>query len=202
MTRSNISTYSPKVAKKTFRSAAKEAGMQYEDAIQAQKEAQAEAGAKTLSTKIGVVRRNPGRMDGVRWNGGSFVCPTRVNGDDEFWEDEEYYRIMYDDYWTFEYPAEEEEGTAVRETQEVSLMDIAKPMKVKGIAREFEIVPTVQRVIPLEDDAKSENWEVMSCADSEWEEMYEDGSRSDSNSGNSARGAYSDALRTKGGGDR
>ncbi|KAF9257059.1 hypothetical protein L218DRAFT_965678 [Marasmius fiardii PR-910] len=197
MTRSSISQYHPKLAKKALRAAAKDAGMRYVDAIKARNEA-VKSDGKTLSTnKIGVVRRNPGRMDGVQWNGDSFICPWNVDrrydgsgddfdlgdGDDSDWEESEYPE-----------KAPNVNGNPVTTT--VSLMDIAKPMKVKGIAKDFEVVQTVRRVIVLdEDDMKSESgWEVASCVESEWDQIYEDDGVSD------ARGlplSYSDAIRAK-----
>lgn len=34
----------------------------------------------TSSPKPGPARRNPGRMDGVKWNGSSFICNGSVDG--------------------------------------------------------------------------------------------------------------------------
>ncbi|KAF9257055.1 hypothetical protein L218DRAFT_965676 [Marasmius fiardii PR-910] len=195
MTRSNISQYHPKLAKKAFRAAAKDAGMRYVNAIQARSEA-AKSDGKTLSTKIGVVRRNSGRMDGVRWNGDSFICPWNVDrrydasgndfdfgdGDDSDWEESEY--------------PERVEANGVSQAT-VLLMEIAKPMKVKGIAKNFEVLQTVQRVIVLEeeDDMKSESgWEVASCVESEWDQIYEDDHASDAQR---LPLLYSDAIRVK-----
>ncbi|KAK1223534.1 hypothetical protein PQX77_013582 [Marasmius sp. AFHP31] len=163
------SVYHPKFAKKAFRANAREAGMRYVDALQARKEAQVEAGTKTLHTKPGVGRRNPGRMDGVKWNGDSFVCATRVDGDDHDSDSERYSDSGYDSELDVQ-----DEKRPVRETFEISLLDIAKPMKAKGVAKEFEIVQTVQRVIALEDDAKSDAWDLASCAESDWDEVYDE----------------------------
>ena len=100
--------------------------MRYVDAIQARKEAQIEAGVKQLYTKVGVGRRNPGRMDGVKWNGDSFVCAVRVDGDDGDSDSEYKYE------WDEDVVVEEKEKRV-----EISLMDIAKPMKAKGVFPPF-----------------------------------------------------------------
>ncbi|KAG7100213.1 hypothetical protein E1B28_001988 [Marasmius oreades] len=191
MTRSNVSQYSPKVAKKAFRAAAKDAGMRYVDAIQVRKEAQ--SNLKTLSTKVGVVRRNPGRMDGVRWNGDSFVCPLHVDSDlSVFGGSEDELECEYDDSYEFDNKRSEEKMKTVSET--VCLMDIAKPMKVKGIAKDFEVLQTVRRVIALEDELENEEWEMTSCTGSEWDEVIED---VESEAALGAWQSYSDAIRSR-----
>ncbi|KAK7052969.1 hypothetical protein VNI00_004289 [Paramarasmius palmivorus] len=188
MARSHISQYSPKVAKKArhftpvlyvhwltqddsiqaFRSATREAGIRYVDAITALKQSQAQD--KTLSNPT--TRRNPGRMDGVRWNGDSFICARNVDGIDE------------SDIHEPEPGVEEYELAVRRETtrtKEVCLLDIAKPMKARGVAKRFEVVRTVQRTIALDEedfDDGSECWDVMSRFDdeeSEWEEIFLEG---------------------------
>ncbi|KAJ8093736.1 hypothetical protein PM082_009596 [Marasmius tenuissimus] len=183
------SVYHPKFAKKAFRANAREAGMRYVDALQARKEAQVEAGAKTLHTKPGIGRRNPGRMDGVKWNGDSFVCATHVDGDDHDSDSERYSDSGYDSESDVQ-----DERRPDSKTYEISLMDIAKPMKVKGVAKEFEIVQTVQRVIALEDDAKSDAWDLASCAESDWDEVYDEDLLE---APEKARQTYSDASRAK-----
>lgn len=75
-------------------------------------------------------RRNPGRMDGVRWNGDQFICNSRVEGDS----------YSYDIESNVETDADEQEGAeetsrGVRSAAPVvSLMDIARPAKRKGAA--------------------------------------------------------------------
>ncbi|ESK91220.1 hypothetical protein Moror_2940 [Moniliophthora roreri MCA 2997] len=164
MARSHISQYHPKVAKKAFRTATRDAGIRYVDAITALKQTQAQE--KTLSNPS--TRRNPGRMDGAQWNGDSFICTKDVDG----------HHLQSDIESDYEDDEYEEQNCATRR-QEVSLLDMAKPMKKRGIAKHFEIVRTVQRTIPfdegLEFEEGSECWDIMSHIgdeDSEWEEVY------------------------------
>lgn len=76
----------------------------------------------------GIIRRNPGRMDGVRWNGSSFICAANVDEDVSFVSSRPH---IYED------EDEEEEDTGTTEPQRetrisISLFDIARPAKPKG----------------------------------------------------------------------
>ncbi|KAI0357697.1 hypothetical protein OH77DRAFT_1435498 [Trametes cingulata] len=80
----------------------------------------------------------------------------REDRDDEYTNDVE-------QGWTEEEVGEDERDGASRQgptrpRSEVQIMDIAKPMKPRGTAKEFEIVDTVRRVIALEDEEESMDW--------------------------------------------
>jgi len=119
------------------------------------------------------VRRNPGRMDGVRWAGSSFICPTSVEGDlttsdniTGFYDND--YLSLQDDIW--DQAQAEASGYRREDKMSVQLWDIARPAKVKGIAKEFEVVHGVRRTIVLEDD----NFETIDEEDEDWENIYVD----------------------------
>ena len=63
-----------------------------------------------------------------------------------------------------------------------------------GVAKEFEVIRTVQRVIALEDDA--DTWEVASCVESEWDQLY-DNEEDLSELPEKPRQSYSDVSRAK-----
>ncbi|KAJ7466447.1 hypothetical protein FB451DRAFT_1260889 [Mycena latifolia] len=156
MTRSELSPHSPRVVRKAFRADAKSAGLSYRAAIAATKAKQAEEGKK-VEKPAGIVRRNPGRMDGVQWNGDSFVCAQQIDGN------------VARPHEAMTWDAEDAEGTTgpqERGAMVVSLLDIARPAKRRGVAKKYEVLPTIQRVMELEDDAVSEQWE-------QWEEESE-----------------------------
>lgn len=66
------------------------------------------------------VRRNPGRMDGSRWNGRTFICSREVDDGMSHFESEDH----LDDEGYHEWAPE---GRLV-----VSLLDIARPAKLRG----------------------------------------------------------------------
>jgi len=51
----------------------------------------------------------------------------------------------------------------------VSLLDIARPAKQKGAAKDFEVVQKLRNVIVLEDNGLEYQWE-----DEEWEHIYDE----------------------------
>ncbi|KAJ7451284.1 hypothetical protein B0H11DRAFT_316018 [Mycena galericulata] len=167
MTRSELSPHSPQVVRKAFRAQAKSAGLSYRAAIVATKVKAAEEGKKVERT-VGIVRRNPGRMDGVQWNGDSFVCARQVDGDvsrvhDVVAVDAE----EQDDELLFE--QRPQEGRLV-----VSLLDIARPAKRRGVAKKYEVLPTVRRVIELDgDNTHSEQWEQWEGRSEAWDTQSE-----------------------------
>ncbi|KAI0649806.1 hypothetical protein C8Q79DRAFT_940847 [Trametes meyenii] len=115
-------------------------------------------------------RRNPGRNDGQTYMSGSFVCGVAVDPilDPNDYDDTEL-------EWASEYADDVNVDEDVRwatlsqATQEVHIMDIAKPMKPKGAARKFEIIDTVQRVIALDEDNMAD-WTGRIGGDSELDE--------------------------------
>ncbi|KAJ6472846.1 hypothetical protein C8R47DRAFT_1145587 [Mycena vitilis] len=157
MTRSAVSAHSPRVLRKAFRAEAASKGLSFKQAIVANKAKDAAEGKK-IEKPVGIIRRNPGRMDGVQWNGDSFVCARQVDGDGprghDFgaWEEDD--SIVSD------------EKRADNTPMVISLFDIARPAKRRGVARKYEVLPTIPRVIELEDDATSEQWE-------QWDDAWE-----------------------------
>jgi hypothetical protein len=153
--------------------------------------------AKQLAQKVvygikaeknsGLVRRNPGRMDGVQWRGASFTCPNRVDDSherpDSPYDDD-------DDESDFEVDFEpSQRGVHSNQTLEarvytISLMDIAKPAKPRGIAKQFEVIDSVPRVIALDDEP--EEWGA------DWEDVEPDTKPSTVH--NSPRQTYSAVL--------
>jgi hypothetical protein len=165
MTRSELSPNSPRVVRKVqslalhsfrahtdggsqaFRADAKSRGLSYPAAIAVTKAKDAEAGKK-VQKPAGIVRRNPGRMDGVLWNGDSFVCARQVEGEgrpdarslDDF--DHERF-VLAEKEWLARADkerltlaeqeqlelAEEKEREARTAAMVVSLLDIARPAK-------------------------------------------------------------------------
>lgn len=77
------------------------------------------------------------------------------------------------------------ELNAERETILLDLIAMAKPVKVKGLAKEFGVVPKVKQVIVLEDSIS----ELRFCED--WEEL-------EYNRETRERTSYSAALRRSG----
>lgn len=240
MTRSELSVHSPRVVRKVwpegvstspnadqrsqaFRAQATKAGLTYPAAIAATKKREEEEGKK-VEKPVGIIRRNPGRMDGVHWNGDSFVCAQQVDGDvsrpsDAGAWDEEEHNTLADD------------RRPPTEPMVVSLLEIARPAKrrclssslpcggriltsIPGVAKKYVVLPAVRRVMELEDDTQSEQWEAESEAwdvrseqwetqseqweipggdytAEEWEELY--GEKSEQ-----ATRSYSSALRADG----
>lgn len=55
----------------------------------------------------------------------------------------------------------------------ISLLDIAKPMKVRGIATDFEVVESVDRIIASDEDIFEVDAPRASDNDSDWEDLFE-----------------------------
>ncbi|KAF8888240.1 hypothetical protein BD779DRAFT_1470288 [Infundibulicybe gibba] len=70
-----------------------------------------------------------------------------------------------------------------------SLLDIARTAKAKGIAREFEIVEGVRRIIALDDEEDRDMWDSNGSEDDDWEEII--------NEHTAERRSYSMAIRSK-----
>ncbi|TFK65006.1 hypothetical protein BDN72DRAFT_220172 [Pluteus cervinus] len=118
-------------------------------------------------------RRNPGRMDGVQWNGNSFVPPKMVDDGDFRHGDEdtvgEVISALDHEDVKEKYPEYFSHNGRVHS---VSLLDIAKPAKVKGVAKEFEVVAGPQRVITIED--YEDYLETFSQGTSAWDEAFDE----------------------------
>ncbi|KAG6865068.1 hypothetical protein C0991_005343 [Blastosporella zonata] len=166
MTRSALSPRGPEVAKKQFRANAKAQGLTF----------RAAAEARNLLPKPkapvapGMGRRTHGKMDHLYWNGRSFV----VVGDGV--EDPCYCNICNVE---FEPPyVMGSDGTEPPEPVLDSLLAIARPVKPKGVARNFEIVDSVTRVIALEDDTWWQDKSSLTQGENElweeWDEAYQE----------------------------
>ncbi|PIL28816.1 hypothetical protein GSI_08861 [Ganoderma sinense ZZ0214-1] len=126
-----------------------------------------------LAGKV-VTRRNAGRDDGRTWMSGRYVCGM---GLEEGLSDEGGGAWDGEDERRGEVFVEGEEHRT-----EVAIMEIAKPMKLRGPAREYEVVGTIPRVITLEDD---DEWEWIADGglereDDHWETIGETISSRDS----------------------
>ncbi|TBU57935.1 hypothetical protein BD310DRAFT_928306 [Dichomitus squalens] len=111
-------------------------------------------------------RRNAGRDDGRTWMTSRYVCGSGLDegcGRDYGWEQghEEDDLDGLEDEALPGRAEEEEERTYGR--VEIAIMDIAKPMKPRGPAKDYEVINSVGRVIALED---GHEWE---CEDDCWE---------------------------------
>ncbi|KAF7326794.1 hypothetical protein MSAN_02498900 [Mycena sanguinolenta] len=140
MTRSELSPHSPRVVRKAFRAEAASKGLSFKEAILSAK-ATAAAEGKKVEKPVGIVRRNPGRMDGVQWNGDSFVCARQVDGDTP--------NVEVEDEGT-RTEAGSDEQRPRGEPMVISLLDIARPAKRRGLAKKYQIVPRIGRVIEIE----------------------------------------------------
>lgn len=102
----------------------------------------------TSTAHAPILRRNPGRMDGTKWNGDAFICPVRVDDGANDLEP----HLDDDDY------SDTDHEPAPRKMV-ISLMDIAKPAKEKRRPwQSFEMV-RLKEVLVLEDD--DEEWELL-----------------------------------------
>ncbi|KAJ7925388.1 hypothetical protein B0H13DRAFT_2314602 [Mycena leptocephala] len=149
MTRSELTIDSPRVVRRVCKALrAEAAGIEltyhYYKELSISTKVKEEAARKKVEKPVGTIRRNYGRMDGVRWNGASFVCGRQVDGDDLDAVSEE----REDDV---------SESPDRRTPLVMSLLDIARPAKRRGVAKKSEVLPTIRRVIELDDsigDAK------------------------------------------------
>ncbi|KAJ7062578.1 hypothetical protein C8F01DRAFT_1230238 [Mycena amicta] len=158
MTRSELSAHSPRVVRKAFRAQARSQGISYPQAVAAAKARATADGAKQEFPES--TRRNLGKMDGVKWNGDSFVCPGRVDGG-VFRAQEDAARDVQEDglsSWEENGNGEERRPTTI----EVNLLDIARPTKRRGLAKKH----ASHRTLPMHDDTANEQWE-------QWEQWTE-----------------------------
>ncbi|PIL28703.1 hypothetical protein GSI_08747 [Ganoderma sinense ZZ0214-1] len=83
------------------------------------------------------------------------------------------YEMDVQEEWEREWAGESQHGDAeddARGRVEVHILDIAKPAKPRGPAKEYEVVETVRRVIALDDDDEWEEWEIGSEDELEFDE--------------------------------
>ncbi|KAJ4473161.1 hypothetical protein J3R30DRAFT_3515299 [Lentinula aciculospora] len=151
MTRSLQAKYCPRIVKKTLKRTCLDAGMARNDAEEVS------LSCLPAPRASGTTRRNPGRMDGVQWKSNSFICPEHVDGSEPY--DDETYEVEKG------HSEEDLTNDERRESSErlhiISLLDIARPAKSKGPAKEYEIVKSVRQVIFLDDEPSylGEEWE-------------------------------------------
>ncbi|KAJ7067556.1 hypothetical protein C8F01DRAFT_1121644 [Mycena amicta] len=147
MTRSELSVHSPRVVRKAFRAQARSQGISYPQAIAAAKARATADGAKQEFPES--TRRNFGRLDGVKWNGDSFVCPGRVDGGVYRAQEDAARDVQEDGAWEENGygPSGERRPTTI----EVNLMDIARPRRRKA-------KPATHRTLPIHDDEQWEQW--------------------------------------------
>ncbi|KAF5386469.1 hypothetical protein D9757_005900 [Collybiopsis confluens] len=188
MTRSSPTKYGPHALKKTLKKKCMDAGMTHSDAV---KLAESSCAPAKVS---GTSRRNPGRMDGVAWRANSFICPDRVDSLETFHE-ERYHSESDED--SIEDYVNDSRLTGIRE-HIVSLLDMAKPAKLKGIAKDYEVVKMLKfEDIMLFDD--EQDWDTLSVILEEewedWEDIYE--SNGNGPAAKQDRPTYSAVLQNK-----
>ncbi|KAJ6584095.1 hypothetical protein DFH09DRAFT_266513 [Mycena vulgaris] len=128
--------------------------------------------------------RNPGRRDGFHWNGDTFICPATVDGFrcdlrdpaavDAY--DDILVRADAVDIQSYDPDA------APTARHEVAILDIARHAKLKGVAKEFEVLEAPRRIIALDEDGFLGGPRFTGDDDLEWEDIDEfdlDGSRDD-----------------------
>ncbi|KAJ6508391.1 hypothetical protein C8R45DRAFT_441564 [Mycena sanguinolenta] len=131
------------------------------------------------SERRGPHSRNPGRRDGYRWNSDAFICPASVDGFRRDPRDVTSAALHDDDprLTDLEISQIVESNASVplaRPSHEVALMDIARYAKLKGVAKEFEVLEAPRRVIVLDEDAFV-GVDAEALADNDWEwEDFED----------------------------
>ncbi|KAJ7143494.1 hypothetical protein C8R43DRAFT_567425 [Mycena crocata] len=106
--------------------------------------------------------RNPGRRDGFLWNADTFLCPAEVDGFRRDVSDaaaaiapnleERHWRFFEEEGDWLDSLVTSTDGGASR-SHEVAILNIARYAKLKGVAREFEVMWAPRRTIALDEDA-------------------------------------------------
>ncbi|KAF9077324.1 hypothetical protein BDP27DRAFT_1312202 [Rhodocollybia butyracea] len=184
MTRSSKSQNSPQVVKKRL------TGVSHKDAVIMS------LPFLPVPKEVDTRRRSgssgeTGRKDGKRWKATSFICGERVDGLDSYHEHD---TDEGERYTEEKYAAESGCNHTAKTEHVVFILDIAKPAKPKGIAKDFEVVEGVRKVIFLDDEG---DWGRFSEEDEweEWEKIYSDSETSDVQE--VKRPAYSTVLQKK-----
>ncbi|KAJ7143499.1 hypothetical protein C8R43DRAFT_567593 [Mycena crocata] len=121
--------------------------------------------------------RNPGRRDGFHWNADAFLCPGTVDGFHDVRNtmaanaQEEAERSLLD---TEQHWVPDGGGVCGTSVQEVSILDIARHAKPKGVAKDFEILEAPRRIIALDENTFSEGPSrkfLVDDEESEWENV-------------------------------
>jgi len=106
------------------------------------------------------------QSSGRKWANSAFI--SNVDDGELFIRDEDVYDYkidfnLIDSYDTLT------SNTTHHTDMKVSLLDIARPAKRKGAAKDFEVVQKLRNVIVLEDNGLEYQWE-----DDEWEHIYDE----------------------------
>jgi len=109
-----------------------------------------------------------GRKDGKQLSSGDFIHGSDADTGELSFQDEDVHDFKID----FTDNDDDTQNTRRHTDMTISLLDIARPAKQKGVAKDFEVVQTVRNVIVLEDEFESLvgfQWED----DNEWEQWEE-----------------------------
>ncbi|KAJ6504581.1 hypothetical protein C8R47DRAFT_151548 [Mycena vitilis] len=117
--------------------------------------------------------RNPGRRDGFRWNANTFICPASVDGIRADLRGATTAAQLEDmDRDHVGEPDQDAPFSHPSSQREVALMDIARYAKLKGVAKEFEVLEAPRRVILLDEDAFWDEPQFQFVDDDpEWEDV-------------------------------
>lgn len=158
--------HSPQVEKKAFRSKAAEANIPFR--VAAGKRTQVLAAHKIYPRNRTTVHGSYSRVDGTYWNNMALTCVRKTHGVllGDFVEDDVVTGCpLCEEERRRHCATSSGEGSPPRTVILDSLLDIAKPAKLKGLAKEFEIVACPPRVIALPEFDSSQDSEV-------WEEDW------------------------------
>ncbi|KIK68769.1 hypothetical protein GYMLUDRAFT_68602 [Collybiopsis luxurians FD-317 M1] len=177
MTRSSQTEYRPKVVKKAIKKIYMDAGIPHCDAVLM-------AAIPFMQNKSELRHKNRRRR-----KAGLITCSNNVD-DLKAYRDELYFDEETEELDVFEsdsFPTGRGEHIA-------SLLDMAKPAKLKGIAKEYEVVKGPREVIFLDEE---QEWETLGLpVEEEWEEIYESTDSEDS-CGIQEKPTYSFVLQNK-----
>jgi len=123
------------------------------------------AGIKAYYSSEHHDRQHPGRR-GMQWNSSAFISGSDVDDGELFIRDEDVYDFRIDFNLIDSYDTS---NTTHHSDMMVSLLDIARPAKQKGAAKDFEVVQKLRNVIVLEDSGLEYQWD-----DDEWEHIYDE----------------------------
>ncbi|KAM6501473.1 hypothetical protein JOM56_004487 [Amanita muscaria] len=183
MTRSTRSVQSHKQAKKAFKQEASDAGYCSKPEVYCMWNAKVAEGVRDKARRPPLhSTRNPRRMDGMKWNGSTFVCPENV-------EDNDFSPVLpREEYWC---DGDSEEVNHTNHGMEVCLMDFARPAKPRGVKKEFEVVDKLPSVIALDEESwESYNSDDWYLPEDMWEEVFMEGT-----AGVASRKTFADVLR-------
>ncbi|KAJ7673528.1 hypothetical protein B0H17DRAFT_1082863 [Mycena rosella] len=121
--------------------------------------------------------RNPGRRDGFLWNGNAFICPGDIDG---FRCDLRGYPRVADAHdaadlkrCLAEIEVDRDRPPTPGAPHEVAILDIARHARLKGVAKEFELLEAPRRIIALEEDVFPDGPQFTEDDAWEWEDIDE-----------------------------